>query len=147
MKSTNYILWIQQVAANMRAMVPTDHIRSFFDKEGRMQKVDAAGVVRSVAGDALAEIRNVSGDDTITEADNGKVLVVAAGDPRNLTVSGTIPVGFNCLVMRNGDSDVLIDWPDGNLSSLSGDFILIEDFAVATLLCYASGSILVTGNI
>ena len=79
----------------------------------------------------------LGGDDELTLEKGG----TAQGGPGNDTI--TVPVGFSCMILQSDNNTVSFSGTNNryNYSSTSGIY------AIATAMCYASGSVLLTGDL
>jgi hypothetical protein len=93
-----------------------------------------------------AALSPVTANVTISSANaatyNGKVLV-CSGSAFTITFDNTIPTGFSCMILQSDNNIVSFSGASNryNYSQTSGLY------AIATALCYASGSILLTGDL
>jgi len=73
---------------------------------------------------------------------NGKVLV-CSGSAFTVAFDSTVPVGFSCMILQSDNNTVSFSGTNNryNYSSTSGIY------AIATAMCYASGSVLLTGDL
>jgi len=93
-----------------------------------------------------AAISTVTSALTISSANaatyNGKVLV-CSGSAFTVTFDSTVPVGFSCMILQSDNNTVSFAGTNNryNYSSTSGIY------AIATAMCYASGAVLLTGDL
>jgi hypothetical protein len=93
-----------------------------------------------------AAISTVTSALTISSANaatyNGKVLV-CSGSAFTITFDSTVPVGFSCMILQSDNNTVSFSGTNNryNYSSTSGIY------AIATAMCYASGAVLLTGDL
>jgi len=93
-----------------------------------------------------AAITNVSTALTINGTNaltyNGKVIVCTSG-PTISFDGATLPIGFTCMVLQSDNTTVqfLGTVNRYNFSATSGLY------SIATVMCYASGSVLLTGDV
>ena len=93
-----------------------------------------------------AAISSVTANLTISSANaatyNGKVLV-CSGSAFTVTFDSTVPVGFSCMILQSDNNTVSFAGTNNryNYTSTSGIY------AIATAMCYASGSVLLTGDL
>ena len=93
-----------------------------------------------------AAITSVTANLTISSANaatyNGKVLV-CSGSAFTVTFDSTVPVGFSCMILQSDNNTVSFLGTNNryNYTSTSGIY------AIATAMCYASGSVLLTGDL
>ena len=73
---------------------------------------------------------------------NGKVLV-CSGSAFTITFDSTVPTGFSCMILQSDNNIISFSGASNryNYSQTSGLY------AIATALCYASGSVLLTGDL
>jgi hypothetical protein len=73
---------------------------------------------------------------------NGKVLV-CSGSAFTVTFDSSVPVGFSCMILQSDNNIVSFSGTNNryNYSSTSGIY------AIATAMCYASGAVLLTGDL
>ena len=73
---------------------------------------------------------------------NGKVLV-CSGSAFTVTFDSSVPVGFSCMILQSDNNTVSFAGTNNryNYSSTSGIY------AIATAMCYASGAVLLTGDL
>ena len=88
----------------------------------------------------------VSADFTISASNaatyNGKVLVCST-NTFTITFDSTVPVGFSCMILQSDNNTVSFAGTNNryNYNATSGVY------AIATAMCYASGSVLLTGDL
>ena len=93
-----------------------------------------------------AAISAVTANLTISSANaatyNGKVLV-CSGSTFTVTFDSTVPVGFSCMILQSDNNTISFAGTNNryNYTSTSGIY------AIATAMCYASGSVLLTGDL
>jgi hypothetical protein len=93
-----------------------------------------------------AAISSVTANLTISSVNaaiyNGKVLV-CSGSAFTVTFDSTVPVGFSCMILQSDNNTVSFSGTNNryNYTSTSGIY------AIATAMCYASGSVLLTGDL
>jgi hypothetical protein len=93
-----------------------------------------------------AAISSVTANLTISSANaatyNGKVLV-CSGSAFTVTFDSTVPVGFSCMILQSDNNTITFSGINNryNYTSTSGIY------AIATAMCYASGSVLLTGDL
>ena len=93
-----------------------------------------------------AAISSVTANLTISSANaatyNGKVLV-CSGSAFTVSFDSTVPVGFSCMILQSDNYTVSFAGTNNryNYTSTSGIY------AIATAMCYASGSVLLTGDL
>ena len=93
-----------------------------------------------------AAISSVTANLTISSANaatyNGKVLV-CSGSAFTVTFDSTVPVGFSCMILQSDNNTISFAGTNNryNYTSTSGIY------AIATAMCYASGSVLLTGDL
>jgi len=73
---------------------------------------------------------------------NGKVLV-CSGSAFTITFDSTVPTGFSCMILQSDNNTISFSGTNNryNYSQTSGIY------AIATALCYTSGSVLLTGDL
>ena len=89
---------------------------------------------------SISSALTINGTNALTY--NGKVLVCTSGP--TITFDGsTLPIGFTCMILQSDNSLVNFTGTVNryNYSSTSGIY------SIATVLCYATGSVLLTGDI
>jgi len=93
-----------------------------------------------------AAITAVSSSVTISAANaatyNGKVLVCSGGSI-TITFDSTVPTGFSCMILQSDTNTINFSGTNNryNYTSTSGIY------AIATAMCYSSGSVLLTGDL
>ena len=93
-----------------------------------------------------AAIAAVSSSVTISSANaatyNGKVLVCAGGSI-TITFDSTVPTGFSCMILQSDTNPINFSGTNNryNYTATSGIY------AIATAMCYSSGSVLLTGDL
>jgi hypothetical protein len=93
-----------------------------------------------------AAITAVSSSVTISAANaatyNGKVLVCSGGSI-TITFDNTVPTGFSCMILQSDTNPINFSGTNNryNYTSTSGIY------AIATAMCYAGGSVLLTGDL
>jgi hypothetical protein len=112
--------------------------------------VTVAGALNGSSASSIAgfnaAITSVTANLTISSANaatyNGKVLV-CSGSAFTVTFDSTVPVGFSCMILQSDNNTVSFLGTNNryNYTSTSGIY------AIATAMCYASGSVLLTGDL
>jgi hypothetical protein len=93
-----------------------------------------------------AAITAVSSSVTISAANaatyNGKVLVCSGGSI-TITFDSTVPTGFSCMILQSDTNTINFSGTNNryNYTATSGIY------AIATAMCYAGGSVLLTGDL
>ena len=93
-----------------------------------------------------ASISAVTANLTISSANagsyNGKLLV-CSGSAFTITFDNTLPAGFSCMILQSDANTITFSGANNryNYNQTSGLY------AIATAMCYASGSILITGDL
>ena len=110
----------------------------------------AGGLVGTTVNSTLsgfnAALSPLTADLTISAANatsyNGKVLV-CSGSAFTITFDSTVPVGFSCMVLQSDNNTISFSGANNryNYTATSGTY------AIATAMCYASGSVLLTGDL
>jgi hypothetical protein len=69
--------------------------------------------------------------------------LVCSGSAFTVTFDNTVPVGFSCMILQSDNNTVSFSGTNNryNYSSTSGIY------AIATAMCYASGAVLLTGDL
>ena len=107
--------------------------------------IGSSTVSSTIAG-FNAALSPVTANITISSANaatyNGKVLV-CSGSAFTVTFDNTVPVGFSCMILQSDNNVVSFSGASNryNYTQTSGLY------AIATALCYTSGSILLTGDL
>ena len=105
----------------------------------------ASSATSTIAG-FNAALSNVTANITISSANaatyNGKVLV-CSGSAFTVTFDSTVPVGFSCMILQSDNNIISFSGASNryNYTQTSGLY------SIATAMCYASGSILLTGDL
>ena len=112
--------------------------------------VNVTGALNGASASTIAgfnaAIAAVTANLTISSANaatyNGKVLV-CSGSSFTVTFDSTVPVGFSCMILQSDNNTVNFSGINNryNYSQTSGIY------AIATAMCYASGSVLLTGDL
>jgi hypothetical protein len=108
--------------------------------------INGSSTVSSTISGFNAAITSVIAALTISSANaatyNGKVLV-CSGSSFTVTFDSTVPVGFSCMILQSDNNTVSFSGTNNryNYSATSGIY------AIATAMCYASGSVLLTGDL
>jgi hypothetical protein len=108
--------------------------------------ITGASTVSSTIAGFNASIVQVTAAVTISSANaatyNGKVLV-CSGSAFAITFDSTVPVGFSCMILQSDNNTISFVGTNNryNYSSTSGVY------AIATAMCYASGAVLLTGDL
>ena len=110
----------------------------------------AGGLTGSTVNSTLsgfnASLSSLTADLTISAANatsyNGKVLV-CSGSAFTITFDSTVPVGFTCMVLQSDNNIISFAGANNryNYTATSGTY------AIATAMCYASGAVLLTGDL
>ena len=110
----------------------------------------AGGLTGSTVNSTLsgfnASLSPLTADLTISAANatsyNGKVLV-CSGSAFTITFDSTVPVGFTCMVLQSDNNIISFAGANNryNYTATSGTY------AIATAMCYASGAVLLTGDL
>ena len=102
--------------------------------------------VNSTLSGFNAALVAVNADFTINASNattyNGKVLVCST-NAFTITFDATVPVGFTCMILQSDNNTVSFSGANNryNYNATSGIY------AIATAMCYASGSVLLTGDL
>ena len=119
--------------------------KSFADVNLSGAIIGSSTVSSTIAG-FNAALSPVTSNITISSANaatyNGKVLV-CSGSALTVTFDNTVPVGFSCMILQS-DNNII------NFSGASNRYNYTQTsglYAIATALCYASGSVLLTGDL
>ena len=105
----------------------------------------ASSATSTIAG-FNAALSNVTANITISSANaaayNGKILV-CSGSAFTVTFDSTVPVGFSCMILQSDNNIISFSGASNryNYTQTSGLY------SIATAMCYASGSILLTGDL
>jgi hypothetical protein len=108
--------------------------------------LSGASTASSTLAGFNAAIAAVSSSVTISSANaatyNGKVLVCAGGSI-TITFDSTIPIGFSCMILQSDTNPINFSGTNNryNYTATSGIY------AIATAMCYSSGSVLLTGDL
>jgi uncharacterized protein (DUF1810 family) len=108
--------------------------------------ITGSSTVSSTIAGFNAAITPVTANVTISSANaatyNGKLLV-CSGSAFTVTFDNTLPVGFTCMILQSDNNIVSFSGASNryNYTQTSGLY------AIATALCYASGSVLLTGDL
>lgn len=84
---------------------------------------------------------------SLQESDNGKIITVNAGTVKTITVPSGLSVGFNCTVMRIGTGRVTFSASGTTINSIDGLLEIASQHGAASLLCYASNTFNLSGNL
>lgn len=84
---------------------------------------------------------------SLQESDNGKIITVNAGSVKTITVPSGLSVGFNCTVMRIGAGRVAFSASGTTINSIDGLLEIASQHGAASLLCYASNTFNLSGNL
>ena len=84
---------------------------------------------------------------SLQESDNGKIITMNAGSLKTITVPSGLSVGFNCTVMRIGTGRVNFSASGTTINSVDGVVEIASQHGAASLLCYASNTFNLSGNL
>lgn len=84
---------------------------------------------------------------TLQESDNGEIITMNAGTAKTITVPTGLSVGFNCTVIRIGTGAVSFTASGTTINSVSGLLGIASQHGAASLLCYASNTFNLSGNL
>jgi hypothetical protein len=84
---------------------------------------------------------------SLQESDNGKIITMNAGSLKTITVPSGLSVGFNCTVMRIGTGRVNFSASGTTINSIDGLLEIASQHGAASLLCYASNTFNLSGNL
>jgi hypothetical protein len=84
---------------------------------------------------------------TLQESDNGEIITMNAGTAKSITVPTGLSVGFNCTVIRIGTGAVSFTTSGTTINSVSGLLGIASQHGAASLLCYASNTFNLSGNL
>ena len=84
---------------------------------------------------------------SLQESDNGKIITMNAGSLKTITVPSGLSVGFNCTVMRIGTGRVNFSASGTTINSVDGGVEIASQHGAASLLCYASNTFNLSGNL
>lgn len=83
----------------------------------------------------LPNVRTITGDDTITQADNGKIISAEKATAIEITVTGPFDAGFNCLVVQTDDGAVeFVQGSNCGLQQREGNVFTAGLWAVCSLV-------------
>jgi hypothetical protein len=84
---------------------------------------------------------------SLQESDNGKIVTVNAGTVKTITVPSGLSIGFNCTVIRVGAGRVAFSASGTTINSVDGLLEIASQHGAASLLCYASNTFNLSGNL
>jgi len=84
---------------------------------------------------------------SLQTTDDGKIITVNAGTVKSITVPTGLPIGFNCTVMRIGTGRVTFTASGTTINSVDGLLEIASQHGAASLLCYASNTFNLSGNL
>ena len=84
---------------------------------------------------------------SLQTTDDGKIITVNAGSVKDITVPTGLPIGFNCTVMRIGTGRVTFTASGTTINSVDGLLEIASQHGAASLLCYASNTFNLSGNL
>ena len=84
---------------------------------------------------------------TLQPSDNGKIITMSAGSVKSITVPTGLDIGFNCTVMRIGTGRVTFVASSTTINSVDGLLEIASQHGAASLLCYASNTFNLSGNL
>ena len=84
---------------------------------------------------------------TLQESDNGEIITMNAGTAKTITVPTGLSIGFNCTVIRIGTGAVSFTASGTTINSVSGLLGIASQHGAASLLCYASNTFNLSGNL
>jgi hypothetical protein len=84
---------------------------------------------------------------SLQESDNGKIITVNAGSVKTITVPSGLSIGFNCTIMRIGAGRVTFSASGTTINSIDGLLEIASQHGAASLLCYASDTFNLSGNL
>ena len=85
--------------------------------------------------------------DTITSADNGKVIYANRATDQTLTVTGPIAAGFNCLIIQaDGGQTIFAAGGGATVLNRQSHTKIAGENGIASLVCGATDSVILAGD-
>lgn len=95
-----------------------------------------------------ALIENKTDSYTLSALDNGKILTFDATNTITLSVPNGLPIGFNVTLIQKGVGQIVFTALNGvELNNRGGFYTTVEKFSVASIICYASNFLVLTGDL
>ena len=84
---------------------------------------------------------------TLAAGDNGKIIYCTSGFAVTITCATGLPVGFNCTIIQGGAGKVTVAAGAATLSSYSGLFSTMGQYAVISLISPVADTFIAAGNL
>ena len=108
--------------------------------------ITANSFMRSFFG--LKTIKFANTNYVLTANDNGSVIPVSNTSSVTVTVPASLPVGFNCTVLKVNTGNAVIGNATGvTLNSKTSGYTISTQWGSAVILVYAANSVVVSGDI
>lgn len=116
------------------------------------EKVDEALGVDVVAAlnlkaDKSPAVREITAAaDTITQADNGKIIRANRATGQTLTLDGAISAGFNCIVIQENTGQTTFADDEPTIINRQGHTKTAGQGSMVSLVCYVANSVILGGD-
>ena len=85
---------------------------------------------------------------TLMSSDNAKILTFSSENNLTVTVPTGLPIGFNISIIQKGMGQIVFVAASGVELNNRGRFLsTVEKFSVASIICYASNVLVLTGDL
>lgn len=124
----------------------------FLDSSNRPVFRDETGTITYVATAPVSPgssviVQEPTAARTLTEADNGKVIICTNGTATVITVPAGLPEGFNCGVIRRGAGTVTFLNGGGAIESKGALLAIADMHTAASLVWNSPNTFTLTGNL
>lgn len=117
-------------------------VRFSIDSNG---KIDLKG--NSINGFSKS-VANKTDSYTLSTLDSGKMLIFDSSNTIIVTVPIGLPLGFTISILQKGIGQIEFSAASGvTLNNRNGYYSTVDKFAVASLICYASDTLVLTGDL
>ena len=90
----------------------------------------------------------ISTTTTLHGTHDGAIIVSTYGSSVNIVVTSVIPAGFQCQIVQAGAGAVWVTAGSGATINSTGTAVATSaQYAVARLVAYTNGNVVITGNI
>jgi hypothetical protein len=96
--------------------------------------------------DFKASIYNDSGAHTLTASENGKIIVFTGDSNVALTVPAGLAIGFNCLIVQEGDGEITLTQSSTNIYNRNSHTQTAGPYAVMSLFSYDTNKFISSGD-
>jgi predicted secreted protein len=84
--------------------------------------------------------------DTITSADNGKIIRANRGTGQTLTLDGNIAPGFNCIVIQEDAGQTTFADDEATIINRQAHTKIAGQGGMVSLVCYVANEVILAGD-